>query len=242
MDLDFIIITAIAFIVSVLIRRKKAFIFRFKPTKHTWVAIGTGLLAFLLSLSMLLFDYKSVISRVIYFGLIFFGCGFAIPWAYTQFKEKSGLSDMGIKYKNLKSSLIAGIIIAILFSLIIIFEGDFSNINGIILAKAILVFTGTGGLFEIFLYYGFIHNRLEKAFGSIIAIFGTAFLYVLWHVGTQLPYEVDPVNALLKLFLVGILFQSIYSTTRNIFIIWPFFHLTGVLIDFIVNINNDALI
>lgn len=42
-----------------------------------------------------------------------------------------------------------------------------------------------GGLFETFLYYGFVHLRLRDAFGTIPAIVGSAAIYSLWHVGTE---------------------------------------------------------
>ena len=104
-------------------------------------------------------------------------------------------------------------------------------------AKASFVLTGAGGLFELFLYYGFIHLRLEKAFGTIPAILVTAAIYVLWHAGTQLPMEPDPVDAVWKLFLVGVMSQSLFSITRNLLTIWPFFHAIGVMLDFAVNLE-----
>jgi membrane protease YdiL (CAAX protease family) len=99
------------------------------------------------------------------------------------------------------------------------------------------VLTGAGGLFELFLYYGFIHLRLEKAFGTIPAILLTSAIYVLWHAGTQLPIEPDPLYAMYKLFWVGVMSQSLFSMTRNLLVIWPLFHAVGVMLDFAVNIG-----
>jgi membrane protease YdiL (CAAX protease family) len=104
-------------------------------------------------------------------------------------------------------------------------------------AKASFVLAGAGGLFELFLYYGFIHLRLEKAFGTIPAILLTSAIYVLWHVGTQLPLEPDPLDAVWKLFWVGVMSQSLFSLTRNLLVIWPFFQAVGVMLDFAVNIG-----
>jgi membrane protease YdiL (CAAX protease family) len=100
------------------------------------------------------------------------------------------------------------------------------------------VLAGAGGLFELFLYYGFIHLRLEKALGTIPAILLTSILYVLWHTGTQLPLEADPLLAVVKLLGVGLMYQSVFSLTRNLLVIWPFFHAVGVMLDFAVNIGE----
>jgi hypothetical protein len=66
---------------------------------------------------------------------------------------------------------------------------------------------------------------------------------VLWHVGTQLPLEPDPLYAMWKLFWVGVMSQSLFSMTRNLLVIWPFFHAVGVMLDFAVNIGavNDIV-
>ena len=106
------------------------------------------------------------------------------------------------------------------------------------LAQAALILTGVGGLFELFLYYGFNRLRLEKAFCTTPAILFSALLYVLWHVGTQLPLEADPLAAAGKLFLVGFMYQSVFSLTRNVLVVWPIFHLVGVMLDFTTNIGG----
>jgi hypothetical protein len=94
-----------------------------------------------------------------------------------------------------------------------------------------------GGLFELFLYYGFIHLRLREAFGPLPAIFGTAAIYSLWHIGTELPMHADPVAALAMLLVVGVLCQSIFAITYNALAIWPLFFTAGVMNDFVVNLD-----
>jgi hypothetical protein len=89
-----------------------------------------------------------------------------------------------------------------------------------------------------FKYYSFIHIRLQKAFGTLPAILLTALIYVLWHVGTQLPLESDPWLGALKLFGVGVMYQAVFSLTYNLAIIWPFFMGMGVMIDFLVNVGE----
>ena len=231
-------IATIFFIIALAVHRKQAFEFCWQPTRHTWVAVGTGLLAFGLSASMLLFDGPSSLgASIIHYGLIYVGCGFAIPWGYTLLVERNSVASMGLTRERWLLSLILNVGVAALFSPLIIFEIDLSAINWLQFGKAAFTLTGAGGLFELFLYYGFIHLRLKKAFGPIPAIVGTSALYMLWHVGTQLPYEPDPVAALGKLFLVGIMYQSLFSITYNLLTIWPFFLCVGVMIDVAINIG-----
>jgi hypothetical protein len=231
-----LVMSLITFVIALVARRKEAFAFRWQPTRHTWVAVGTGLLAFALSASLLLFDRNSLIARIILNGMIFVGCGIAIPWGYTLLVEQNSPAAMGLTRQRWVLSLSLSLIAAAVMSPAFL-RVDWSAIRWEAFAKAAVVLTGAGGFFELFLYYGFIHLRLEKAFGVIPAILVTTAIYVLWHVGTQLPLEPDPVAALWKLFLVGVMYQSLFSLTRNLLIIWPFFHVAGVMIDFVVNLG-----
>jgi membrane protease YdiL (CAAX protease family) len=237
-EMEMLMIAAIAFAIALVVRRREAFVFRWQPTRDTWVAVGAGLLAFAFSASLLLFEAESTVVRLIHYGAIYVGCGVLIPWGYTLLVERAAPTAMGLKREGWLPSLIVNVVLAGLFSLIIIFEADLAAINWGDFARATVVLNGAGGLFELFLYYGFIHLRLKKAFGVIPAILGTSVIYVLWHTGTQLPLEADPLAAIVKLFAVGVLYQSVFSVTTNLLVIWPFFHGVGVMIDFAVNIGE----
>jgi membrane protease YdiL (CAAX protease family) len=237
-EMEMLVIAAIAFAIALVVRRKEAFVFRWQPTRATWVAVGTGLLAFAFSASLLLFEAGSTAAKLIHYGAIYVGCGVLIPWGYTLLVERAAPAAMGLKREGWLLSLIVNVILAGLFSLVIIFEADLAAINWGNFARAAVVLNGAGGLFELFLYYGFIHLRLKKAFSFIPAILGTSALYVLWHTGTQLPLETDKLAAVVKLFAVGVLYQSVFSITTNLLVIWPFFHGVGVMIDFAVNIGE----
>jgi membrane protease YdiL (CAAX protease family) len=235
---EILIIGVIFFVIALVVRRKEAFRLRWQPTRHTWVAVGTGLLAFGLSALLLpLYVSAPLAASIVVYALIFVGCGFAIPWGYTLLVERGTPAAMGLTRKRWVVSLILSLVLAGLFVPMLIFEGNLGAVGWVEVAKASFVLTGVGGLFELFLYYGFIHLRLEKAFGTIPAIVLTAAIYVLWHVGTQLPHEPDPLYALWKLFWVGVMSQSLFSMTRNLLLIWPLFHAVGVMLDFAVNIG-----
>jgi len=235
--MEILIIGVVFFAVALVVRRKDAFRFRWQPTRHTWVAVGTGLLAFIFSASLLLFEPGSIPAMLIHNGLIYIVCGAAIPWGYTVLAERETSAALGLKRKRWLLSLIISLVAAGLFTPMLFLEGDLASVGWGNVAKAAFVLTGAGGLFELFLYYGFIHLRLEKAFGTIPAILLTSAIYVLWHVGTQLPLEPDPLYAMWKLFWVGVMSQSLFSLTRNLLVIWPLFHAVGVMLDFAVNIG-----
>jgi hypothetical protein len=236
--MELLVIAAIALLIALVVRRKDALALRWQPTRHTWVAIGTGLLACLFSCLMLLCRPESIADRLIHHGSIYWLCGFAIPWGYVLLVEKSSPASMGLQRHRWPISLVISALMAGLFIPIILTEANPAALGWDNLARAAFILTGAGGLFELFLYYGFIHLRVERAFGTIPAILIASALYTTWHVGTQLPLEADPVAALGKLFLVGLMYQSIFCLTRNLLIIWPLFHLAGVMLDFVVNIGS----
>jgi hypothetical protein len=233
-----ITLALVVFVVVIIVQRRRALVLRWQPNQHTWVAVGTGLLAFVLSAALLLFKPGSVASRLVHHVGIYLVCGFIIPWGYTLLVERKGPSALGIRREKWLLSLGISLALVVLFMPIIIFQGDMSALSPGLLARSVVVLAGAGGLFEVFLYYGFIHLRLEKAFGTIPAILVTSVLYVSWHVGTQLTLEAEPVAAAVKLYGVGVLYQSVFGLTYNFLIIWPFFQGIGVLIDFVVNIGD----
>jgi membrane protease YdiL (CAAX protease family) len=231
------VVAVIVFLVAMAVNHRQALAFRWQPTRHTWVAVGTGLLAFALSASLLFFDAESIPERIIHYGLIYLVCGVAIPWGYTLLVEGGTPADLAIKRQGWQISLVLSLVLSALFCPVIIFEADWGVINLNHFARALLALAGAGGLFELFLYYGFIHLHLREAFGIFPAILLTAILYVAWHAGTQLPMEPDLLAAVIKLFAVGVLYQSVFSLTYNALIIWPLFLAVGVMIDFTVNLG-----
>ena len=226
-------------LVGVLVlKRKEAFTLRWQPDRSTWAAVGTGLLAFVLSSSLLLIESGSLLGRLVLYGGIWVLCGVVIPWGYVFIIERDSISGLGLRKEKLGRSVIINLGLAAFFSLVIIFQADWANLEWLQVGRAAVVLIGAGGLFELFLYYGFIHIRLERAFGPLPAILLTSVIYVLWHTGTQLPLEADPWLGALKLFGVGIMYQAVFSLTYNLAIIWPFFMGVGVMLDFLINVGE----
>ena len=232
-----VIMALIAFVCTMVVRRKEAFKVHFRPTRHPWVAAMTGLLVFVLSSALLLFDEPSQVAQFVIYIVMWAGCGFAVPWIYSLFVERSQPASMGLTRERLFLSLILNTVLGGHLVLLMFAKGDPSEIDPVVFGRGTFVLM-VGGLFELFLFYGFIHMRLEKAFGIIPAILITSALYVSWHTGTQLPMEADPLAAIWKLFLVGVMYQSVFSITRNLLVVYPFFFCGGVLIDFVVELEG----
>ena len=93
-----LMITGVVFLlITLAMRRREALQFRWQPTRDTWVAIGTGVLAILLSASMLLLQPGSVAARILHYGMIYVFCGAVVPWGYTVMVERNTPAALGVK-------------------------------------------------------------------------------------------------------------------------------------------------
>jgi membrane protease YdiL (CAAX protease family) len=227
--------TAVAFAVAFAFQRRTFFALRFSPTRHTAAAIAAGLLPVLPSAGLLLLERGSLPYHLVLWLGIFGLCGFAIPWAYVLLVERGTPADLGVHGRHWKTSVLLSLAFAA-GSLLPVLRADLSRYEPAHLLGAV-VHLNVGGLFELFLYYGFLHLRLRDAFGALTAIVGSAAIYSLWHVGTELPLHPDPPSALLMLFVVGLLCHALFATTYSLLVIWPFFFTAGVMNDFVLNLD-----
>jgi hypothetical protein len=226
------IMALVALCAVLVVRRREALVLRATPDRSTWVAVATCLAVTAVSASMLALDPDSQWARAIHFLVLYALLGCAVPWSWTLLAERGTARDLGLHRARLMPALCLNLGLGLLLGLGIVFGVDLRAVSVRDLAAASYTLL-VGGLFELYLYYGFTHLRLERAFGVLPAIFGTAALYSLWHVGIELPLHDDPRRGLALLFAVGVLYQSVFSLTRNLLSIWPFFFLAGVLTDFL---------
>jgi membrane protease YdiL (CAAX protease family) len=227
-----LLMALLAFAAVLATRRRDGLVFRCAPDRHTWVAIATCAAVAAVSASILAVGPGSIAARAIHFVVIYALLGGAVPWAYTLLVERGTPADLGLRRRGWARALAINVGLGLLLALGIVFGPDLGGVSARDLVAASFTLL-VGGLFELYLYYGFTHLRLERAFGPIPAIFGTAALYSLWHIGTELPMHDDPWRGLLFLFVVGVLYQSVFSLTRHLLSIWPFFFLAGALTDFL---------
>ena len=128
----------------------------------------------------------------------------------------------------MKLSLALDVILAAGLAGIFIKDGipegnDFLCIGNLYAAVYIL----TAGLFEMLFIYGFLRMNFEKAFGILPAILLTSAFYSFHHAGFQPEF--------LHLFLVGLMYCSVFYITRNMLVIFPFFWGVGALWDVIIS-------
>ena len=205
-------------------------LFRFSITKETGIAFIAGLVMVALSLLMIPFGGDSVTDTVISFILrdllMIFGLGVVFVTLYVEKKGKDALTDLGFTRRKLIPSLVINIVLA--GGLLAVFLKDqvpenvvsLKNLYG---ASYILV----AGIFEMTFIYGFLRMCFEKAFGIIPAILLTSVFYSIHHAGFQPEF--------LHLFLVGLMYCSVFYITKNMLVIFPFFWGVGALWDVLVS-------
>jgi membrane protease YdiL (CAAX protease family) len=203
--------------------------FRFNFIKDTAFAFCAGAVMIFLSLIMLFFGGNSFLDKAMSFILrdllMIFGLGIVFVSFYIRKKEE-GLKSIGFTGRKNALSLVLNFLLAA--GLLAMFLKDekpagILEIKNLYAATYILV----AGIFEMTFIYGYLRASFEKAFGIIPAILLTAAFYSFHHAGFQAEF--------LHLFLVGLMYCSVYYITQNLLIIFPFFWGVGALWDVIVS-------
>ncbi len=204
-------------------------------TRDTGIAVIAGFAMIALSLLMLPFSGDStrdtVVSFLIRDVLMIFGLGIVFVTIYVSRKGKETLADMGFSRRKLKLSIVVDLILAAGLLAMFIKDGipegtEILSAGNVYAAVYIL----TAGIFEMLFIYGFLRMSFEKSFGIIPAIILTSAFYSFHHSGFQPEF--------LHLFLVGLMYCSVFYITRNMLVIFPFFWGVGALWDVII--SSDA--
>ncbi len=226
----------LAFATFLWVRRSGAAAFCWKPNASTWVAVSASIAIFAISAVLTLPGMPSDLkSAILHIGM-YVAIGVWLPLFWNFRIEKAGFEGIGIRLEGLGLSVLVNIVLGAFLTAIMVMQADWSRIEQGTFWAALFVLI-TGNFFELIFYYGFVHLRFRKAFGPVIGVVVTAFLYVLWHLGTELMLVEDVWATAIMLFAVGILFQSVFALTYNLAIIFPFFVAGGVMLDFAVNIE-----
>ena len=186
-------------------------LFRWKYTVDTTIALIAGSVMIALSLLMI------------------FGLGVVFVSKYTDKKGRQILADMGFTKRKIVLSLILDVVFAVGLAAMFMKDGIPGNISDITNLYASLYIL-TAGVFEMTFIYGFLRMSFEKAFGIIPSILLTSAFYSVHHAGFQPEF--------LHLFLVGLMYCSVFYITKNMLIIFPFFWGVGALWDVII--SSDA--
>lgn len=205
-------------------------LFRFKITKDTGIAAATGLTMIALSLLMLPFGGDSISDTVISFVLrdllMIFGLGVVFVSLYVDKKGKEVIAELGFTKRKWILSLVINVVLAA--GLLAVFLKDevpenVMTLKNLFGASYILV----AGVFEMTFIYGFLRISFEKAFGIIPSILLTSVFYSLHHAGFQPEF--------MHLFLVGLIYCTVFYFTKNMLVIFPFFWGVGALWDVLVS-------
>ena len=154
-----------------------------------------------------------------------FGLGIVFVSLYVG-KKEDGLKTIGFTGRKTVLSLVLDFILAA--SLLAMFLKD-EKPSGILEIKNLYAATYilVAGIFEMTFIYGYLRANFENAFGIIPAILLTSAFYSFHHAGFQPEF--------LHLFLVGLMYCSVYYITQNLLIIFPFFWGVGALWDVIIS-------
>ena len=205
-------------------------LFRFNFTKETLLAFAAGTVMIILSLLMLLFGTDSFLDKAMSFILrdllMIFGLGIVFVLLYEGRDGKSALKEIGFTGRKILLSLILDFIFGAGLLAMFLKEkmpSEILEIKNLYAATYIFL----AGIFEMTFIYGYLRASFEKAFGIIPAIVLTSAFYSFHHAGFQPEF--------LHLFLVGLMYCSVYYITQNLLIIFPFFWGVGALWDVIVS-------
>jgi uncharacterized protein len=152
-----------------------------------------------------------------------FGVGLPLYW--TVVIRKQPLSELGITTQRLWLSLGLQVIFAA-----VQYSGTLakSGTPGLEVFIPLLALSLAIGFFEAVFWRGWVLLRLEAAFGLIPAILLSSILYAAYHIGYAMPLD-----EMVFLFFIGIMFAVVFRLTKNVFILWPIFQPMGQLVTLI---------
>jgi hypothetical protein len=200
--------------------------FRWKPSKDL-AAIGVSWLL----VTGTLYTATIIIGPETGGGLPYFGLyailaatlfGIGLPLYWTVVVRKSSVADLGLTTRFLWISLGIQLVFAARQ-----FAGAFRGVAAPS-ATALLPLVGLAlaiGFFEAVFWRGWILLRLEEAFGLVPAVLLGSALYAAYHLGYGMPLQ-----EMVFLFFIGVLYAVAFRLTRSVFILWPLFQPMGQLV------------
>lgn len=137
--------------------------------------------------------------------------GVGIPLYWTVVVRQRPLADLGLTTRWLGLSMVLQFVFAVLQ-----YIGTLANVQLLpfeqlvpLVALALAI-----GFFEALFWRGWVLLRLEEAFGIIPAVLLGSFLYAAYHIGYAMP-----IDEMVFLFLIGIMFAIAFRLTKNVFIL-----------------------
>ncbi|MCU0489259.1 MAG: CPBP family intramembrane metalloprotease [Anaerolineales bacterium] len=157
-----------------------------------------------------------------YAGLTAIVFGIGLPLAWMVLYRKRPIQELGITTKCLGISITLQLVFTIFQYLATLAKVDLPALEKVapLLALALAI-----GFFEALFWRGWVLLRLEESFGIIPAIILGSALYASYHFGYGMPLE-----EILFLFWIGVLYAVSFRLTRSIFILWPLYQPLGQMV------------
>jgi membrane protease YdiL (CAAX protease family) len=187
--------------------------FAWRPSAHTGLALIAGLASIAVSASLIpLSGWPVAIARD--FVQIFL-LGILLPLAFLR-RTKASPAEFGFHARRWPIYLAINLILGV--GLLVQLRRSSPPPSGFAWDAAHLwlaAYVMLALVFEVVFFYGFLRTLFERAFGAVAAIGLTAALYAFHHIGFQPEHG--------KLFLVGILYGTVYRLGNSALLIFPFF-------------------
>ena len=197
--------------------------FRFNPTKELlFVFLSWVMVVSVFYVAFNIITTQNVALHFITFGIIgIVAFGVTVPLVWNTLIMKRSLSNLGLKKDKLIVSIILGIVFSVIQYFLTIRNIETPAIRELIplLTMALAV-----GFYENIFYRGWVQLRMEESFGILPGILFSAVIYSLYHIGYGMTS-----SELITLFIVGLVYSSIFRLTSNIFILFPLLTPTGAL-------------
>jgi membrane protease YdiL (CAAX protease family) len=202
---------------------RKLFEFRFQPTSDLWM-VGISWLLVVASLSAATFiatpargGFYFILYALV--GATLFGVGLPVWW--MVWRRGRPIADLGVTTRLLGLSLLLQVVFAAIQYVFTLSRADIPATSTLLplIALALAI-----GFFEALFWRGWVQLRLEESFGLLPGIILGSALYALYHIGYGMTW-----GEMGFLFLIGLIYASIFRLTKNIFILWPLLQPMGQL-------------
>jgi uncharacterized protein len=202
---------------------------RWKPTKDlvvvalSWVLVVAALYSATVIIGTTVWDGMAYFFLYAVVGATL--CGLGLPLFWMTVIRRRPIADLGLTTRRWTISLTAQAILAVPLYFATLAKVQLPPIEQLLPLVALSL---TIGFFEAVFWRGWVLLRLEESFGIIPAILLGSALYAAYHIGYGMP-----LNEMVFLFFIGIMFAVVFRFTKSILILWPVFQPMGQLVTLI---------
>lgn len=149
-------------------------------------------------------------------------CGVGLPLFWMVGVRKRSLAELGLTRERLVPSLVLQLLFAGLLYIGLRGQIQIPSVEQLLPLVALALAIG---FFEAVFWRGWVQLRLEDAFGILPSILLASALYAAYHIGYAMP-----VQEIVFMFFIGIMFAAAFRLTKNILVLYPLFQPMGQLV------------